>query len=217
MKSMIIIVVIIAVLCVSSNGFHLAANSRPNVPLNMVGQTSGEPRSVASVMGASLKGIAVPVAAVAGLASVASIAAPLKALAEEVTTSAPAPAAAAPPAPEKPVLGPPPSDFGLKYIYYDDCAKVVSHMRYAVQLEKGNPILADIAAKTKEEMNEFVSYYRRFQGISGKQSFSLLYTSINVLAGHYASYGLKFPVPEKRRKRLLQEFNDIEKNVRKKR
>jgi photosystem II Psb27 protein len=66
-------------------------------------------------------------------------------------------------------------------------------------------------------MNEFVSYYRRFQGISGKQSFSLLYTSINVLAGHYASYGLKFPVPEKRRKRLLQEFNDIEKNVRKKR
>ena len=59
-------------------------------------------------------------------------------------------------------------------------------------------------------MNEFVSYYRRFTGISGKlqnflvfnffcsvvktgyndlllgkQSFSLLYTSINVLAGHY--------------------------------
>ena len=90
-------------------------------------------------------------------------------------------------------------------------------MRYAVQLEKGNPVLAEVATKTKEEMNEFVSFYRRFDGINGRQSFSLLYTSINVLAGHYTSYGVKFPVPEKRRKRLLQEFNDIEKNIRKKR
>jgi photosystem II Psb27 protein len=90
-------------------------------------------------------------------------------------------------------------------------------MRYAVQLEKGNPIISDIAQKTKDEMGDFVAYYRRFQGISGKQSFSLLYTSINVLAGHYTSYGVKFPVPEKRRKRLMQEFNDIEKNIRKRR
>ncbi|KAJ1383253.1 hypothetical protein B484DRAFT_341929, partial [Ochromonadaceae sp. CCMP2298] len=51
----------------------------------------------------------------------------------------------------------------------------------------------------------------------GKQSFSLLYTSINVLAGHYTSYGVKIPLPEKRKKRLLQEFNDIDKNIRKKR
>lgn len=66
-------------------------------------------------------------------------------------------------------------------------------------------------------MTQFVSYYRRNGSVNGKQSFSLLYTSINVLAGHYTSYGTKFPVPEKRRKRLLQEFNDIEKNLRKKR
>ena len=93
----------------------------------------------------------------------------------------------------------------------------MNHIRYAVQLEKGNPIIADFAGKTKEEMNDFVSFYRRFSGIQGRQSFSLLYTSINVLAGHYTSYGLKFPVPEKRRKRLLQELVDIEKNIRKKR
>ena len=74
-----------------------------------------------------------------------------------------------------------------------------------------------LAGKTKEEMNDFVSFYRRFSGIQGRQSFSLLYTSINVLAGHYTSYGLKFPVPEKRRKRLLQEMLDIEKNIRKRR
>eukprot|EP01039_Chlorochromonas_danica_P005201 gene5201-5728_t len=114
------------------------------------------------------------------------------------------------------VLGPPPTDFGLAYNnYYADVAKVVNHMRYAIQLEKGNPILVEFAGKTKDEMSDFVAHYRRYNGISGKQSYSLLYTSINVLAGHYTSYGPKFPVPEKRRKRLLQEFNDIERAVRK--
>jgi len=128
-----------------------------------------------------------------------------------------APEAAAPEAVKKD-LGPPPKDFGLvQNDYYADAQKIVNHMRYAVQLEKGSPVISEIASKTKDEMTDFVSFYRRFGGISGKQSFSLLYTSINVLAGHYTSYGVKIPVPEKRRKRLLQEFNDIEKNIRKKR
>jgi len=118
---------------------------------------------------------------------------------------------------EKAALGPAPTDFGLKYDYYTDCSLVVNHMRYATLMEKGDPKLVEIASKTKLEMNEFVSYYRRSAGVNGKQSFSLLYTSINVLAGHYTSYGVKFPVPEKRRKRLLQEYVDIEKNIRKKR
>ena len=119
---------------------------------------------------------------------------------------------------EKVVLGPPPTDFGIqKKDFYADCIKVVNHMRYAVQMEKGNTNIAAVAQSVKDEMLDFVAFYRRFDGINGKQSFSLLYTSINVLAGHYTSYGTKFPVPEKRRKRLLQEFNDVEKNIRKKR
>ena len=62
-----------------------------------------------------------------------------------------------------------------------------------------------------------VSFYRRFTNVSGKQSFSTLYTAINVLAGHYTSYGPKFPVPEKRRKRLFQEYAEVEKNIKKRR
>ncbi len=69
----------------------------------------------------------------------------------------------------------------------------------------------------KKEMIDFISFYRRFTNVSGRQSFSTLYTAINVLAGHYTSYGVKFPVPEKRRKRLYQEYNEIEKNIKKKR
>jgi photosystem II Psb27 protein len=82
---------------------------------------------------------------------------------------------------------------------------------------------------------------RRFNNVAGKPSFSTLYTAINVMAGHYASYGPKvrvvaddgtpgsavveaalplcpmllcqFPLPEKRRKRLMQEFTEIERNI----
>jgi len=115
----------------------------------------------------------------------ASLLAPVVALAAE--SAAVAPAA---PAVEKVVLGPPPTDFGLNYKeFYEDCNKVVNHMRYAVQMEKGDPNIAAVAQATKDEMLDYVSYYRRFNGINGKQSFSLLYTSINVLAGHYTSYG----------------------------
>ncbi|CAM9850370.1 unnamed protein product [Phaeothamnion confervicola] len=58
---------------------------------------------------------------------------------------------------------------------------------------------------------------RRFPNVAGKISYSNLYTSINVLAGHYASYGPKFPVPEKRRKRLFIEYSDIERAIKRQR
>ena len=72
------------------------------------------------------------------------------------------------PTPEKKDLGPPPAaeDYGVTGSFYPDCAKVVAHMRYAVQMEKGTPRIAEIAQKTKDEMGDFVSYYRRFNGTS---------------------------------------------------
>jgi len=110
-----------------------------------------------------------------------------------------------------------PKDWGLNGDYYTDAAKVVGHMRLATGLEKGAPNMELIALNCKKEMIDFVSFYRRFTNVSGKQSFSTLYTAINVLAGHYTSYGPKFPVPEKRRKRLFQEYAEIEKNIKKRR
>ena len=86
-----------------------------------------------------------------------------------------------------------------------------------VQMEKGTANMDSINKNMKKEMVDFVSFYRRFNNIAGKQSFSTLYTAINVLAGHYTSYGTKFPVPEKRRKRLYQEYAEIEKNIKKSR
>ena len=91
-----------------------------------------------------------------------------------------------------------PSDWGLSFNYEQDAAKVRNHMVTATGLGKGAERMEDYGKNMKKEMVDFVSYYRRFPNVAGKPSFSTLYTSINVLAGHYTSYGYKYPLPEKR-------------------
>ncbi len=93
----------------------------------------------------------------------------------------------------------------------------LSTTRYATFMNRDTPNYENIAKSVKTEMTDFVSYYRRFNNVAGKPSFSTLYTAINVMAGHYASYGPKFPIPEKRRKRLQQEFTEIDRNIKRNR
>ena len=106
-----------------------------------------------------------------------------------------------------------PEDWGLTYRYDGDAAKVRQHMVLATTLGKGADRMEEYGKNMKKEMVDFVSYYRRFPKIAGKPSFSTLYTSINVVAGHYTSYGYKYPLPEKRRKRLFQEYSEIERSL----
>lgn len=106
-----------------------------------------------------------------------------------------------------------PDDWGITYNYDDDAAKVRKHMVIATGLGKGATEMERFGKNMKKEMVDFVSYYRRFPKVAGKPSFSTLYTSINVLAGHYTSYGFKYPLPEKRRKRLYQEYAEINKSL----
>lgn len=106
-----------------------------------------------------------------------------------------------------------PKDWGLNFKYEEDAAKVREHMLIATAMAKGSDKMEDFGKNMKKEMVDFVSYYRRFPKVAGKPSFSTLYTSINVLAGHYTSYGFKYPLPEKRRKRLYQEYAEIDKSL----
>ena len=106
-----------------------------------------------------------------------------------------------------------PKDWGLTYKYDEDAAKVREHMVIATGLAKGSDSMEDFGKNMKKEMVDFVSYYRRFPSVAGKPSFNTLYTAINVLAGHYTSYGYKYPLPEKRRKRLYQEYSEIAKSL----
>jgi photosystem II Psb27 protein len=106
-----------------------------------------------------------------------------------------------------------PKDWGLTYKYDADAEKVREHMYIATGLAKGATDMEDFGKNLKKEMVDFVSYYRRFPSIAGKPSFNTLYTAINVVAGHYTSYGYKYPLPEKRRKRLYQEYAEISKSL----
>lgn len=94
--------------------------------------------------------------------------------------------------------------------YPADAARLLDDMKSACELGRGAPGIVEAVSKTRTEMNDFVALYRRNGKVSGSTSFNTLYTAINTLSGHYASYGNQYPVPEKRKKRLSQQFKEID-------
>ena len=100
--------------------------------------------------------------------------------------------------------------FAIKKDYRQDAKQMLENMQTATELARGDPNMEGIVKSTRNEMNEFVAFYRRQPKVAGMPSFSTLYTAINTLSGHYASYGNKYPVPEKRKTRLQQQYKEIE-------
>jgi photosystem II Psb27 protein len=94
--------------------------------------------------------------------------------------------------------------------YKTDAARMLDDMREATALTRGAEGMADVVSRTRADMNDFVALYRRNTKVSGSTSYSVLYTACNTLSGHYASYGPLYPVPEKRKKRLVQQFTEVE-------
>lgn len=103
-----------------------------------------------------------------------------------------------------------PQQYKLSKDYPKDARSMLENMRVAAQLTRGAPDMEQTVVNTRKQMNDFVAFYRRQPQITGKPSFSTLYTATNTLAGHYASYGNKYPVPEKRRVRLETQFKEVD-------
>ena len=102
------------------------------------------------------------------------------------------------------------AEYKLKKDYPQDARQMLNNMVLATDMARGTPNMETIVKTTRSEMNDFVAFYRRQPKVAGMPSFSTLYTAINTLSGHYASYGNKYPVPEKRRVRLQQQYKEIE-------
>lgn len=102
-----------------------------------------------------------------------------------------------------------PDGYKLKKDYPSDARMMLNNMVTATDLARGAPDMENIVKATRSEMNDFVAFYRRQPKVAGMPSFSTLYTAINTLSGHYASYGNKYPVPEKRKVRLQQQYKEI--------
>lgn len=93
--------------------------------------------------------------------------------------------------------------------YNQDTLTVVDSLRTAIDLPEDDAGKAEAQAQAKEQINEFISRYRRDSQTSGLASFMTMTTALNALAGHYTSYPSR-PVPEKLKTRLDQEFKQVE-------
>lgn len=93
--------------------------------------------------------------------------------------------------------------------YSQDTLAVVNIMKNALDLPNDAPDKAAIQAEARQKINDFSARYQRVNSVSGLNSFTTMRTALNSLAGHYSSYPNR-PVPEKLKKRLKLEFQQVE-------
>lgn len=95
--------------------------------------------------------------------------------------------------------------------YTNDTLAVLENLTAVIELppDADIEIKKDNQAKARQQINEYISRYRKDSNYGGLKSFTTMQTALNSLAGYYTSYGNR-PMPEKLKKRLLQEFNQVQ-------
>jgi photosystem II Psb27 protein len=82
---------------------------------------------------------------------------------------------------------------------------VIETLTTALDLPSDAPDLAAIQTTAREQINDYISRYRRETKSGGLRSFTTMQTALNSLAGYYTAYGSR-PIPEKLKNRLKIEF-----------
>jgi photosystem II Psb27 protein len=93
--------------------------------------------------------------------------------------------------------------------YSQDTLTVIEGLRSAISLPDDAPDKTAAQAEARALINDFASRYRRDNSVSGLSSYRTVSTALNAIAGHYSSYPNR-PFPEKLKKRLEQEFKQVE-------
>ena len=97
------------------------------------------------------------------------------------------------------------SSTGLTGNYSQDTLTVIETFTTALDLPSDAPDLAEIQTTAREQINDYISRYRRETKSGGLRSFTTMQTAVNSLAGYYTAYGSR-PIPEKLKNRLKIEF-----------
>lgn len=95
--------------------------------------------------------------------------------------------------------------------YTEDTLAVIQDLNKAITLPNDADIETkkEIQINTRQQINDYVSRYRKNSKYSGLKSFTTMQTALNSLAGYYTSYGNR-PLPDTLKKRLDQEFKQVE-------
>lgn len=102
---------------------------------------------------------------------------------------------------------------GLVGDYRQDTLTVVENLTTAIDLPDDDPAQPEIREQARKQINDYVSRYRRDSSIAGLRSFTTMQTALNALAGYYSSAYSTRPLPEKLKKRLHQEFAQVERVI----
>ncbi|NEP16822.1 MAG: photosystem II protein Psb27 [Leptolyngbya sp. SIO4C1] len=98
---------------------------------------------------------------------------------------------------------------GLTGDYKQDTIAVIDSLRTAINLPDNDSGKIEAQSEAKQQINAFASRYRRNSSVANLSSFATMRTALNALAGHYSAYPNR-PVPQKLKKRLEQEFKQVE-------
>ncbi len=95
--------------------------------------------------------------------------------------------------------------------YGEDTIVVLNNLKEVIALPNDMDIKEkkQIQADAKNQMNSYISRYRKNSKYNGLKSFTTMQTALNSLAGYYTTFGAR-PLPEKLSKRLKQEFRQVE-------
>lgn len=98
---------------------------------------------------------------------------------------------------------------GLTGNYSQDTSMVLENLTTAIDLPNDAANKKEVVALARSQMNDYASRYRRNSKVAALRSFTTMQTAVNSLAGFYSSYGIR-PIPDKLKKRLKQEFKQVE-------
>ena len=98
---------------------------------------------------------------------------------------------------------------GLSGNYREDTIAVLDNLRTAIDLPDDASDKKEVVTLARKQISDYASRYRRNSKTAGLRSFTTMQTALNAIAGYYSSYGNR-PVPEKLKKRLNDEFRQVE-------
>ncbi|MGF1487602.1 MAG: photosystem II protein Psb27 [Prochloraceae cyanobacterium] len=101
------------------------------------------------------------------------------------------------------------SPTGLTGDYPKDTLMTIEHLTEAINLTRDAENSEEVIGFARQQINDYISRYRRDNKASGLRSFTTMQTALNSLAGFYSSYGNR-PLPQKLKDRLTREFKQVE-------